>query len=116
MKLSALPDLRAAQAPDAPAVADDNVDLNNIQFSMPFGGPARRCASTAWPPATWWRSCCPTKPASSWRCSRHGGWVGGHPDQPDTGAAEVSYQLEDAAPQVLVVGSRWSSTHRCAQW
>jgi len=30
MNLSALPDLRAAQAPDAPAVADDNVDLNNI--------------------------------------------------------------------------------------
>src|SRR6202158_542159 len=32
MNLSALPDLRAAQAPDAPAVADDNVDLNNIHF------------------------------------------------------------------------------------
>ena len=32
MNLSALPDLRAAQAPDAPAVADDDTDLNNTQF------------------------------------------------------------------------------------
>ncbi|MGB9222086.1 class I adenylate-forming enzyme family protein, partial [Mycobacterium sp.] len=33
MNLSTLPDLRAAQAPDAPAVADDDTDLNNAQFA-----------------------------------------------------------------------------------
>jgi long-chain acyl-CoA synthetase len=33
MKLSALPDLRAAHAPDAPALADDDTDLNNAQFA-----------------------------------------------------------------------------------
>ena len=32
MNLSTLPDLRAADAPDAPAVADDSTDLNNTQF------------------------------------------------------------------------------------
>jgi long-chain acyl-CoA synthetase len=32
MNLSTLPDLRAAQAPDAPAVADDGTDLTNTQF------------------------------------------------------------------------------------
>ena len=32
MNFSALPDLRAANAPDAPAVADDDTDLNNTQF------------------------------------------------------------------------------------
>ncbi len=33
MNLSALPDLRAAEAPDAPAVADDDTNLNNAQFA-----------------------------------------------------------------------------------
>ena len=32
MNLSNLPDLRAADAPDAPAVADDSTDLTNTQF------------------------------------------------------------------------------------
>ena len=32
MNLSTLPDLRAAQAPDAPAIADDDTDLTNAQF------------------------------------------------------------------------------------
>ena len=32
MNLSLLPDLRAAAAPDAPAVSDDTVDLDNTQF------------------------------------------------------------------------------------
>ena len=32
MNLSALPDHRAAKAPDASAVADDHTDLNNTQF------------------------------------------------------------------------------------
>ena len=33
MKLSALPDLRAAHAPGGPAIADDDTDLNNAQFA-----------------------------------------------------------------------------------
>jgi long-chain acyl-CoA synthetase len=33
MNLPALPDLRAAQAPEAPAIADDHTDLNNAQFA-----------------------------------------------------------------------------------
>ena len=33
MNLSALPDLRAAEAPDAPAIADDDTALNNAQFA-----------------------------------------------------------------------------------
>ena len=32
MNLSTLPDLRAAEAPDAPAVADDTINLNNTEF------------------------------------------------------------------------------------
>ena len=32
MNLAALPDLRAADNPLGPAVADDNIDLNNTQF------------------------------------------------------------------------------------
>jgi acyl-CoA synthetase (AMP-forming)/AMP-acid ligase II len=33
MNLSTLPDLRAAEAPDAPAVADDTINLNNTEFA-----------------------------------------------------------------------------------
>ena len=32
MNLPALPDLRAAETPSGPAVADDYADLNNSQF------------------------------------------------------------------------------------
>ena len=32
MNLRALPELRAAKNPEAPAVADDNVSLNNSEF------------------------------------------------------------------------------------
>ena len=42
MNLSALPDRRAAQAPEAPAVSDDNTDLNNTQFL----GAVRRASAT----------------------------------------------------------------------
>ena len=32
MNLAALPELRAADSPLRPGVADDNIDLNNTQF------------------------------------------------------------------------------------
>ena len=41
MNLSTLPDLRAADAPDAPAVADDSTDLTNTQFFTPCAERAR---------------------------------------------------------------------------
>ena len=44
MNLSALPDLRAAQAPDAPAVADDNTDLTNSAV-LRRGAASRRGAA-----------------------------------------------------------------------
>ena len=76
MHLSALPDLRAAQAPDAPAVADDTIDLNNTQFlDAVRRASAVHARTRRVGPVTWSRSCCPTGPASSWRCSRRGAWA-----------------------------------------
>jgi len=87
MNLSALPDLRAAQAPDAPAVADDNVDLNNIQF---FDA-VRRASATMRE-----HGVAPgdvggdhaAQPSQLRRGAVRGmaAGCGGHPDQPDTGA------------------------------
>ncbi|MEN3319017.1 MAG: long-chain acyl-CoA synthetase [Mycobacterium sp.] len=104
MNLLALPELRAAQNPEGPAVADDSVSLNNTEFLQ-----AVRCASAA--------------------LHRHGvaggdvvavmlpntagfvvalfaAWRVGAavtPINPSLRPAEVTYQLSDADAKVLIV-------------
>ena len=87
MNLSTLPDLRAAEAPDAPAVADDNIDLNNTQFFTPCGEPARRLREHGVSAGDVVAIMLPN------RVELRGGAVRrmaprcrGHPDQPDAGA------------------------------
>jgi len=104
MNLSALPDLRAAQAPDAPAVADDNVDLNNIQFFDAVRGASATMREHGVAPGDVVAIMLPNQ--ASFVVALFAAWRLGAavtPISPTLVPAEVSYQLEDAAAQVLVV-------------
>jgi long-chain acyl-CoA synthetase len=104
MNLSALPDLRAAQAPDAPAVADDNVDLNNIQFFDAVRRASATMREHGVAPGDVVAIMLPNQ--ASFVVALFAAWRLGAvvtPISPTLVPAEVSYQLEDAAAQVLVV-------------
>src|SRR6478672_2001394 len=104
MNLSALPDLRAAQAPDAPAVADDNVDLNNIQFFDAVRRASATMREHGVAPGDVGAIMLPNQ--ASFVVALFAAWRLGAvvtPISPTLVPAEVSYQLEDAAAQVLVV-------------
>ena len=104
MNLSALPDRRAAQAPEAPAVSDDNTDLNNTQFL----GAVRRASATMREHgvATGDVVAIMIPNQASFVVAMFAAWRLGAavtPISPTLVPAEVSYQLEDAGAKILVV-------------
>ena len=104
MNLSALPDVRAAQAPDAPAVADDNTSLNNIQFfdavrrassaMRAYGVSAGDVVAIMLPN----QASFVVALFAAWRLG-----AAATPISPTLVPAEVIYQIEDAAAKILVV-------------
>ncbi len=104
MNFATLPDLRAARFPDEPAVADDNVDLNNTQFL----DAVRRAAVTLRDHGVRTGDVValmlPNQVAfvvSMFAAWRLGAAV--TPINPTLVPAEIGYQLEDAAAKVLIV-------------
>ena len=104
MNLSALPDLRAAQAPDAPAIADDTINLNNTQFADAVrrasvalrerGISAGDVVAIKLPN----RADFVVAMFAAWRLG-----AAVTPISPTLVPAEAAYQIEDAAAKVLVV-------------
>jgi acyl-CoA synthetase (AMP-forming)/AMP-acid ligase II len=106
MNLSALPDLRAAQAPDAPAVADDDAALNNTQF---LDAVQRASATMRWHGVSAGDVVAVMLPNRvSFAVARFAAWRLGAavtPISPTLTPAEASYQIEDAGAAALVVGT-----------
>ena len=103
MNLPALPDLRATENPSGPAVADDDTDLNNSQFlaavqraaaSLRGRGVSAGDVVAIMLPNT------ATFVVSLFAAWRIGAAV--TPINPSLTAAEVSYQVSDAAAKVLI--------------
>jgi acyl-CoA synthetase (AMP-forming)/AMP-acid ligase II len=106
MNLRDLPELRAAQSPDAPAVADDYVSLTNAEFleavrrataTLHRNGVAEGDVVAAMLPNT-----------SSFVVSLFAAWRLGAavtPINPSLRPTEVDYQLSDADAKVLIVDS-----------
>jgi long-chain acyl-CoA synthetase len=104
MNLSALPDLRATQAPDAPAIADDVTDLNNAQFADAVlrasaalrerGIAAGDVVAMKLPNRTEFV----VAMFAAWRLG-----AAVTPISPTLVAAEAAYQIEDAAAKIVIV-------------
>jgi acyl-CoA synthetase (AMP-forming)/AMP-acid ligase II len=104
MNLSALPDFRAAQTPDAPAVADDNVDFDNTEFFEAVGRASATMREHGVTAGDVVAIMLPNQ--ASFVVSMFAAWRLGAavtPISPTLVPAEVSYQLEDAGAKVLVV-------------
>jgi long-chain acyl-CoA synthetase len=104
MNLSTLPDLRAAQAPDAPAVADDDTDLNNAQFA----DAVRRASATLRERGIAAGDVVAIKlpNRTDFVVAMFAAWRLGAavtPISPTLVPAEAAYQIEDAAAKVVVV-------------
>ena len=103
MNLPALPDLRAAKNPSGPAVADDYTDLNNSQF---LAAVQRAAASLRGQGVSAGDVVAIMLPNSaSFVVSLFAAWRIGAavtPINPSLTAAEVSYQVADAAATVLI--------------
>jgi long-chain acyl-CoA synthetase len=104
MNFATLPDRRAAEASDAPAVADDNVELNNTQFL----DAVRRASATLQDhgvgPGDVVAIMLPNQ--ASFVVSMFAAWRLGAavtPISPTLVPTEISYQIEDAAAKVLIV-------------
>ena len=104
MNLRALPELRAAKNPEAPAVADDNVSLNNSEFleavrrasaSLHRHGVAEGDVVGAFLPNT---AALVVALFAAWRLG-----AAVTPINPSLRPAEVTYQLSDADAKVLIV-------------
>ena len=103
MNLAALPDLRAADNPLGPAVADDNIDLNNTQF---LGAVQRVAAALRGQGVLAGDVVAIMLPnTASFVVSLFAAWRLGAavtPVNPSLTPAEVSYQVGDAAAKVLI--------------
>jgi long-chain acyl-CoA synthetase len=103
MNLPALPDLRAAENPSGPAVADDYTDLNNSQF---LAAVQRAAASLRGQGVSAGDVVAIMLPnTASFVVSLFAAWRVGAavtPINPSLTAAEVSYQVSDAAAKVLI--------------
>ena len=103
MNLAALPDLRAADNPLRPAVADDNIDLNNTQF---LGAVQRAAAALRSHGVLAGDVVAIMLPnTASFVVSLFAAWRLGAavtPINPSLTPAEVSYQVADAAAKVLI--------------
>ena len=104
MNLSALPDLRAAQAPGAPAVADDDVDLNNTEFLDAVQRASATMRSRGVAAGDVVAIMLPNQ--ADFVVALFAAWRLGAavtPISPTLVSAEVSYQLTDAGAKVLVI-------------
>ena len=103
MNLAALPDLRAADNPLGPAVADDNIDLNNTQF---LGAVQRAAGALRGQGVSAGDVVAIMLPnTASFVVSLFAAWRLGAavtPVNPSLTPAEVSYQVGDAAAKVLI--------------
>ncbi len=103
MNLPALPDLRATENPSGPAVADDYTDLNNSQF---LAAVQRAAASLRGQGVSAGEVVAIMLPnTASFVVSLFAAWRIGAavtPINPSLTAAEVSYQVSDAAAKVLI--------------
>ncbi len=103
MNLAALPDLRAADNPLRPAVADDNIDLNNTQF---LGAVQRVAAALHRHGVLAGDVVAIMLPnTASFVVSLFAAWRLGAavtPINPSLTPSEVSYQVADAAAKVLI--------------
>jgi long-chain acyl-CoA synthetase len=104
MNLSALPDLRAAQAPDAPAVADDNTNLNNTQFRDAVQRASATMREHGVSAGDVVAIMLPNQAGfvialfAAWRLG-----AAVTPISPTLVPAEVTYQIEDARAKILIV-------------
>ncbi len=106
MNITELPDLRAAHAPDAPAIADDDTDLNNAQFA----DAVRRASSALGKSGIAARDVVAIKlpnrtdlvvaTFAAWRLGAAVTLI-----SPTMVAAEAAYQIDDAGAKVLVADS-----------
>src|ERR1700739_441861 len=103
MNLSALPDRRAGENPSSPAVADDDIELNNAAFLTAVQRAAaslqRRGVSAGDVVAIMLPNTASFVVAlfAAWRLG-----AAATPIHPSLRPAEVSYQVSDAAARVLV--------------
>jgi len=104
MNLRALPELRAAKNPDGPAVADDNVSLNNSEF---LEAVRRACASLHRQGVAGGDVVAVMLPnTAAFVVSLFAAWRLGAavtPINPSLRPTEVGYQLSDADAKVLIV-------------
>ncbi|MEO8813822.1 MAG: AMP-binding protein, partial [Mycobacterium sp.] len=104
MNLWALPDLRAAQSPDAPAVADDRTDLTNTEFLAAVQRTAATLRAHGVSAGDVVAVMLPN--TAEFVVTLFAAWRLGAtvtPINPSLVAAEVAYQLGDAAAAVLIV-------------
>lgn len=104
MNFATLPDLRAERSPDAPAVADDNVDLNNTQFLDAVRRAAAALREHGVRAGDVVALMLPNQAAfvvSMFAAWRLGAAV--TPINPALVPAEVGHQIEDAAAKVLII-------------
>jgi long-chain acyl-CoA synthetase len=103
MNLPALPDLRAAEDPSGPAVADDNTDLDNAQF---LAAVQRAAASLRGHGVSAGDVVAIMLPnTASFVVALFAAWRLGAavtPMNPSLTAAEVNYQVSDASAKVLI--------------
>jgi long-chain acyl-CoA synthetase len=103
MNLSALPDQRAAENPLAPAIADDKTDLNNAQFLAAVQRAAALLRGHGVSTGDVVAIMLPN--TASFVVSLFAAWRIGAavtPINPSLTAAEVNYQVSDAAAKVLI--------------
>jgi acyl-CoA synthetase (AMP-forming)/AMP-acid ligase II len=104
MNLSALPDRRAAENPSGPAVADDDVDLNNAEFLAAVQRTAaalQRHGVSAGDVVAIMLPNTASLVVALFAAWRLGAAV--TPINPSLRPAEVNYQVSDAAAEVLIV-------------
>src|SRR6201988_2197086 len=104
MTLSALPDRRATENPSAPAVADDHTDLNNAEFLAAVQGAAATLQRHGVSAGDVVAIMLPN--TASFVVSLFAAWrlgAAATPINPSLAAAEVDYQVADAAAKVLIV-------------
>jgi long-chain acyl-CoA synthetase len=104
MNLSALPDLRAAEAPDAPAVADDTINLNNTQFLIAVRQACAVLVEKGVSAGDVVAIMLPNR--AEFVVAMFAAWRLGAavtPISPTLVPAEAAYQIEDAAAKVVVV-------------
>jgi len=104
MKLATLPDQRAKHDPLGPSVADDNVNLNNTEFLDAVVGAAAALQARGVSAGDVVAIMLPN--TASFVVSLFAAWrlgAAATPINPSLAAAEVAYQVSDAAAKVLIV-------------